>query len=496
MRPEVESGVAPGTAPVATTAAVDPGPLGPRVARNLALLTGGRAIGLSFQFAAFAVIASYLGPELFGVYSFAIAIAAIFRLLPTFGFEQIVPRDIAQRPELEASLVPNVLYVRTLLALLAYGLLALSVVVLGYSPLAQDAALVAGLALVLVAGDTLRATLATRLRLGWSAAADILESALVLLGAVSLALAGVGLMPFLVLYVVAKTANVALVMIGATGMADYRWRPRPLTWLPALRQAAPLALAALVIALYYRLDIVVLARIAPSADVGQYGMALRFLDAVVLLTAVLTTVLQPVLARAVVAGGDELRRRYAQAVHLTLVLAAFVAVAGALVSARLVPALPGLHEYEGAGVALALLAPGGALILVATVVQVTLLAARRERTVLRISLAGLATNVALLSVLIPAFSYRGAAAATTLTELVVIVLSLRAVRALGVRWPFERMGPLIAATAVLAATVALGLLVHPLLQLGAGLAVFAACVVAFGAVDARELRETLRRPPR
>jgi len=41
-----------------------------------------------------------------------------------------------------------------------------------------------------------------------------------------------------------------------------------------------------------------------------------------------------------------------------------------------------------------------------------------------------------------------------------------------------------------------GLLVHPLLQLGAGLAVFAVCVVAFGAVNARELRETLRRPPR
>jgi O-antigen/teichoic acid export membrane protein len=493
MRQRTESAVTGGPAPT-VTAVVEPAPFGSRVARNLAVLTGGRGLGVALQFAAFALIASYLGPELFGVYSFAIAIVARLRLVPSFGFEQIVPRDVAQRPELEAELVPNVLYLRVLLALGAYGVLAAALFALGYAPRSRDAALVAGLALVLVAGETLRASLATRLRLGWSAAADMAESALVLAGAVALVLRDAGLTAFVVLYVLAKAANVGIVMLGATVLTDYRWRPLPRTWAPALRQAAPLALAALVIALYYRLDIVVLARVAPSGDVGQYGMALRFLDAVVLLTAVLMTVLQPLLARAVVESPAELQRRYGQAVALTAVLAAFVGVAGAMTASRLVPSLPGLAEYDGAGDALALLAPGGAAILVATIVQGTLLAARRERTVLAISVAGLATNVLLLAFLIPAFSYRGAAAATTLTELVLIVLSLRAVRRLGVHWPSERAGSLLAATAALAVALGLGFLVHPVLQLAFGLAVFAGCAAAFGAVDPRELREALRRP--
>jgi O-antigen/teichoic acid export membrane protein len=464
------------------------------VARNLAFLTGGRGIGAAFQFAAFAVIASSLGPRLFGVYSFAIAIVAIFRLLPTFGFDQIVPRDVAQRPELESSLVPNVLYIRMLLSLLSYGLLGVAVFGLGYARVSQEAALIAGVALVLVAGETMRASLATRLRLGWSAAADILESVLLLAGAVALAWSGGGLMQFMIVYVLAKAANVGLVMVGGTVVTDYSWRPRPRMWSPVLRQAAPLALAALVIALYYRLDIVVLARIAPEHDVGQYGMALRFLDAVVLLTAVLMSVLQPLLARAVSAGARELQFRYGQAVHLTTVIGVFVGVAGAIVSPRLIPALPGLSAYDGSGVALALLAPAGALILVATVIQGTLLAARRERTVLAISLFGLATNIILIIVLIPTFSYRGAAAATSLTELVLITLSLRAVRGLGLRWPVQRMRPLAAATAVLASTLAVGFLLHPLLQFAAGLTAFSLCVTAFGAVDRRELRDALRRP--
>ena len=85
MRPGTESGVAPEPA-AAAPPAVGSVPLGSRVARNLALLTGGRGIGVALQFAAFALIASYLGPGLFGVYSFAVAVVAIFRLLPTFGF--------------------------------------------------------------------------------------------------------------------------------------------------------------------------------------------------------------------------------------------------------------------------------------------------------------------------------------------------------------------------------------------------------------------------
>ena len=467
--------------------------LGSEVARNLTVLAAARAAAAALQFAAFAIVASHLGPELLGVYTFAIAMVALFRLIPTFGFEQIVPRDIAQRPELEASLVPNVLYVRILLALLAYGALGVSLVAIGYEPRARDAALLAGFALVLVAGETLRASLAIRLRLGWSAAADLAEATVVLIGAVLLVSAGSGISSFIVLYVVAKAVNVALVMIGGAWVASYRWRPLPAMWWPAIRHAAPLAAAALVIALYYRLDMVVLARLAPAEEVGQYGLALKFLDAAVLLTAVLMSVLQPVLARAVVEGRAVLQRRYGTSVHLTAVLATLIAVAGAMTAWRIVPELPGLGAYEGAGVALTLLAPAAGIILVATVVQGTLLAGRLERRVLWISLAGLAVNIALIAVLIPAYSYVGAAVATSLTELALIVLSLRATRTLGVRWPREKLGRLTLAAVVLAAALALGYLVHPFLQLTLGVVAFAAALLVFRVLERSEIGVVLRR---
>jgi O-antigen/teichoic acid export membrane protein len=176
-------------------------------------------------------------------------------------------------------------------------------------------------------------------------------------------------------------------------------------------------------------------------------------------------------------------------------LGVFVAVGGSMTAWRVVPALPGLGEFDGAGVALALLAPAAALILVATIVQGTLLAARHERTVLWISLVGLAVNVALIAVLIPTLSYVGAALATALTELVLIVCSVAAVRRrLALSWPVERLPALLGTALLTAAALTVGYLLPPLLQLTLGVVVFAAASLATGALRMGELRQALGRP--
>ena len=470
-------------------------PLGSLIARNLLVLTGGRGLAAVQQFLAFAIIAGHLGPEGLGVYAFAIAAVALARLLPAFGFDLIAPRDIAQQPEREAVLIPSIAVLRVVLGGIAYALLTGLVIAVGYGREIVEATMLAGCTLLLLGAETFRASLATRLRLGWAAGADSLEGAVTLAGAIALALAGADVLPFVALYVLAKLVNVSVVFAAALRLATYRWQIRPRGWRLLLREAAPLAAATLVISVYYRLDLVVLARLAPADDLGQYGLAVKFLDAGVLLTAVVMAVLQPVLARSVLAAPGVLQRVYGQAVHLMALLGVFVAVGGSMTAWRVVPALPGLGEFDGAGVALALLAPAAALILVATIVQGTLLAARHERTVLWISLVGLAVNVALIAVLIPTLSYVGAALATALTELVLIVCSVAAVRRrLALSWPVERLPALLGTALLTAAALTVGYLLPPLLQLTLGVVVFAAASLATGALRMGELRQALGRP--
>jgi O-antigen/teichoic acid export membrane protein len=117
-----------------------------------------------------------------------------------------------------------------------------------------------------------------------------------------------------------------------------------------------------------------------------------------------------------------------------------VAVLGPLTAWRLLPALPGFEAFDGAGVALAIMAPGAAVIIMGTVVQGALIAAHLQRLLLRISAVGLAINLGLIAVLIPWQSYVGAAVATTATEVLVVGISIVvAHRRLGLALPYGRM---------------------------------------------------------
>jgi O-antigen/teichoic acid export membrane protein len=463
------------------------------VARSLAVVFSGRAVTLALQFVAFAVAAAYLDPALLGVYTFAVAFAALFRLLPAFSFDPVLTRDLAQRPQEERMLVPNVAYLRLALAGIAYVGLAATVVLGGYAETRAEAALVAGLVLPMIALDTFRNSLGVRLRLGWTSIADVFEGAITLAGAVVIATTGAGVFAFLWLYVAAKALNGLVLLVAVARIADFDWRPRFGSWPGLMRAAAPLALATVLIALYFRVDMVLLARLKPAADVGQYGAAYKFLDTLLLVPALAISVLQPVIARSAVEGIETLRRRYARALQLMTVAALGVAVIGGMTAARAVPAVPGFEEYGGAGDALAVLSIAAALAFLGTVVQATLIATHRQRQLVYAAGVALVLNVVLNAALIPRYSYMGAAWATVVTEIAVLLFSLWAAHTLRLGWPLRDLGRAAAAGALAAGVLVLTYAFPPLVQVAAGIVAYTAAVVVTGAIARSDVALVLGR---
>jgi O-antigen/teichoic acid export membrane protein len=463
------------------------------VARNLAVVFSGRAVALTLQFLAFAIAAAYLEPALLGIYTFAIALTALFRLLPAFSFDPIVTRELAQKPEEEPALVPNAAYLRLALSVVAYVALAATLVLGGFDDLRTEAGLIAGLALPMIALDTFRNPLGVRLRLGWTSIADVLEATLTLGGAIVIAATGAGVFAFLWLYVAAKALNGFVLLAVVARLADFDWKPQVRNWRGLLVAAAPLALATMLIAVYFRVDMVILARLKPAADVGQYGAAYRFLDTLLLVPALVMSVLQPVIARSAVEGRGRLQRRYWRAIQLMAVAGIGIAVLGAMTGERALPALPGFEDYDGAGDALAVLSVAAALSFVGTVVQTTLVATHRQRQLLYVAGAGLVVNLALNVALIPPYSYMGAAWATVITEVAVLLFSLWAASPLHLGLPLNGLGRAAAAGGILAVVLALTYGLPPLVQVAVGVVVFAAAALVTGAVARSELGLFLKR---
>lgn len=451
--------------------------------KGFAKLFTGRALVTALQFVTLGLLAAHLEPAGLGVYTFAIAIAWVFRTLPEFGFGPVATRDVAQAPEQEVWLLPNLAYLRFSLGCIAFAALAATVTIFDFGAGTASAALVAGLTL-LVALDIFRSAIEVRLRFGVIVVADLVEAVVSLSLVLLLVASGAGVEAMLWTYAGVKLLNSLIVAGAAQRLAAYDWRPRFDRWRGLLTTALPVAAAGVLSTVYFRIDAVVLAALKPAADVGQYGVAYRFMEAMLVVPTLMMAVLGPVLSRSFVESEGVIQHRYARAVHLAAIAAVGVGVGGAMTAWRVLPELPGFAAYDGAGVALALLAPAVGLIFIGTIAQGVLVSGHEQRRLFVISAYGVVLNVVLLVMLVPPYSYIGAAVATLATEVLLVGLSLRDVqRRLGLRWPLERAARALAAAAVFAAVVALGYLVDPRLQLALAVAAFWPLAYAVGAIS-------------
>jgi O-antigen/teichoic acid export membrane protein len=217
-------------------------------------------------------------------------------------------------------------------------------------------------------------------------------------------------------------------------------------------------------------------------------VAYRFLEAFLVLSPILTTVVAPVLAQSFTGGRDVLQRRFERLMHLLALLALGVSITGAMTAWRWFPLLPGFSRYHGAGVALAILSPAAALALIGAAVQSMLISAHLQRRVLVISAVGVVLNLAANLLLIPRYSYVGAAVATTVTEVAACAMSIASAhRLLSLHWPLRRLVRALPAALLLAAVLGAGYLVHPFAQLGIAVVVYVAALLPTGALRRDDL---------
>jgi O-antigen/teichoic acid export membrane protein len=453
-------------------------PIGNRLARGMAVLFSTRALILGLQFVTFAIIASSLHPSKLGVYVFAVAVIGVFTIATDFGFQGAVAREVAQNPPREAVLLPNLLYLRMLLAVVSYlALLAFDDVV-GYGSDVRRAVMVAGLALFITAFDGFQITSRVRLRMAPISIGNMIQAVLMLGGVIAVSEAGRGVDAYIAIDVATTAVSSAVITVSALREARFTWRPRLRLWPELAHNGAALGLANLAILLYYRLDILILGRIKSSQAVGQYGAGYRFVDAFNVIPTLVVTGLDPVFARSAVHSWAVFQRRYANAMHLVWIMAVPVGVVGSMTAYRILPRLPGFEQYHSAGAVLSILAPAAACILVSTVLS-SVIASRtaHQRRLLYVALVVLAVNIVLNVALIPPYSYTGAAVATTVCEVLVTALSVWTVqRYVGVRWPLADVVRTLPAIVLMAAAVAATYPINPYLQAVIGLLVYLVCL--------------------
>jgi len=433
----------------------DPGSSARRVARNTFVRGVGEIVGKLATIALFIVMARKLGPEDFGVITFALALSGALLTIVGFGADLVLTREVARKPALLGSYMGNTLVLKAITTVPA---LLIAVAVVQFESYSGPQRLALYLVAASTAIDTLEntwnAAFTAHERLEFVSVAVVFQR-LVTGGLVILILAaGRGVVAVSGSLVVVSVATILLAMWLLRFVASPTWTVERSRLMPLLRAGFPIALSVLLLTILLRVDMVLLGLIGSNRDVGIYGAAFRLFEATMFLSLSFSGAIFPWLSRKHIESRAAFARGYEIGLVVLLALLTPIGVGYLLFAEPITHLLYG-STYNGSITPLRLL---GFVVITYGVNYLTnsaLAAHDRPSLMHRILFVTVVVNIALNLILIPLYGPTGAAAAAAVSGLLLGALSIwQASRTLGrVRLVRLLIGPATGAAAMALAVI-------------------------------------------
>lgn len=397
--------------------------------------------------ALFVVMARELGDTGFGIFTLGLSIATLVTVLGGFGQDGILTREVARDRDRVHLYFANTLALKALLVVPALAVTAAVTFALGVDARERAVILLLGVA---IAAELFTATCLAVFqafeRIGFLPVVLIFQRLVTAIVGVAALLAGAGVVAVSAIYLGGSIAALAL----AAALVFRRVvRPRleidPSRFWPLMWVALPVGIAGVFGTILFRVDTTILAAFEPESVVGNYGGAFRLFEATLFLSWAVGTALYPVLSRLGPDSNPPAYLVFERGLKLALAATLPLALGAALVGGPLATFVYG-SDFGQTGDALRWLAPAIVLYPVTHLASVLLLSQDRQVALAAAHGIVAVVNVAANVVLISLFSLNGAAAAASLTQLLLALGLLAAARGLlqHVSWPRVLAGPLLA----------------------------------------------------
>ncbi len=449
----------------------------PPLAVSAGSLVAARVAVAAFGWGGTILIARELGREAFGQFTLVFGLLGMLSIITDLGVGRVALRGMIGAGEDAARYAGSYVVLRACLGLVGYGVVLSFVTLSGYPAVVIQATAVAGLVVVLATpSHAYEVAFQATDRLTLLALASIVGQMAQLALTVALVFGG-GTLVWLTVPAVAKEA---LVLLWKAPMAhrlvEFRYLIDRRIWGQLFREAVPLSLGTAMVTLYYRLDFVMLSKLDDFAAVGVYGVAYKFADVAHFVPSAVSVAILASLVRAWPDDADECRTIIRRAASLLAVVGGLVITQVVVFAPDVLDLLYGNDYATGAAAARILILGEGAAFL-SSLAFACLVATGRHRGYPIVTLTGLAVNVVLNIVLIPRYSFEGAAYATLVTEVLVAILMWRLVASIA---PLRPLGLLPTAKVIPLAIVSglVGLAVASVAPWLVGAAVTTGCYLA------------------
>ena len=470
-----------------------------RIAKNTAALFAAQFVVAILSLALSIFIARSLGDVIFGKYSFALAFTAIFAVFSDLGYNTLLIREVARDKSQASKYLNNVLCMRALLSLLIFAFIVITINVMGYPADTKNIVYLFGIyTLVTSFAAVFKVTFRAFEKMEYEAGITIFVNIIrVSLGLLVLFL-GYGLIELALVFLFSSVFDVLFSLL----ICERRFVKPKIEldfefWKQSIKIAMPLSAMTIFVLIYVRIDTVMLSIMKGDAVVGWYTAAYGLVLALKPFAQWFRQALLPLTSNYYITSKSSLKLAYEKSSKYLLIVGLPMAVGITLLADRFILLFYG-QAFENSIIALQILAWDIFLVYTYGPLGTTLVAIDKQNQLAVATGLSALINVILNLILIPPFSYVGAAVATIITETVLFGMYFYFVSKYLYRLPLHKMiiSPLIAC-------VAMAIFIHFCNGINLAALIIAASVIYFvvlyltkglSSEDIELLKQLIRRP--
>ena len=396
-----------------------------KIAYNALFSAGARVVEVAIALVIIGLTTRYLGDGGFGDYIIVITFVYIFSVIADLGLYSIVVREISREGANEEKIINNAFTLRFVAGFFILGSAFFVSLIFPYSESVKTGIGIAAIGFWILSNiQVLMGLFQKHLAMDKVAIAEILGRVIQLLFVLACVKLDLGFLYIIFSIFLGAIFNFALVLFFTSKYIKIRLRFDFKFWKELLKQAYPLAISAILVLIYFKLDTIFLSVMKAREDVGVYGLSYKILENLIFFPAMIVGLTMPIMSKYIFTDRNKFKSVVQRTLNFLLIAVVPMIVGVVFISDKIIKLLGDGEGFKDSPLVLNILMMALGFIFLGALFSNIIIAANKQKQLAQIYFVGMIFNVITNFIFIPRYSYFGAAATTVVTELLVTVLMI------------------------------------------------------------------------
>lgn len=397
-----------------------------KIAKDTSILFFTSIVTKLISFIISIIIARFLGETSFGLYSFAIAFTSLFAIFSDFGMKVLLRREVSRNKKDTNKLFMDSMSSKIILSIISIIIVILFVKYTGQTLEKQTVIIIAALAtLTLTFTDNIYSIFQGYERMNYGAILSILRNILRFIITYLLLVSGFGLISVLLIMLIVRIIElIASLVIYTKKISKIHVDIKINRAKKLFLRAIPFGVAAVFILIYYKIDIIMLSYMTNDKTVGYYSAAYNLIEGLLFIPLAFSTAITPLASKLFVQSKLKMKKLLSESLRIMIVVSIPLAIGISILAEKIILLFYG-DSYTGSIIALRVLIWSIIPTFLHYILGLFIVSTNNEKKGMIYTGICASCNILINLILIPRYGLLGAAFATILTELLLLILSYK-----------------------------------------------------------------------